>query len=100
MDARSDIVPLTTSEIPSILSYDQETGRYVIGLAARSLGINGQTNAFNFKPDLGLSSAKFEKDKKYWVRADHAAGRSATALTAKDVTKTFLQTLFAQFTEH
>ena len=99
MNTKSDIVPLTTSEIPSILSYDQSSGHYVIGLAARALGIRGQTNAFNFKPDLGLSQAKFE-NKKYWVRADQATGLSARALSAKDVTKSFLETLFAEFSEH
>jgi Fic family protein len=99
METRSDIVPLTTSEIPSILSYDQSSGHYVIGLAARALGIKGQTNAFNFKPDLGLSLAKFE-NKKYWVRADEATGRRARVLSAKDVTRSFLETLFAEFSEH
>jgi Fic family protein/molecular chaperone DnaK (HSP70) len=103
MDAPPDIIPLTKSQIPSILSYDQNQGRYVIGLAARALGIKGQTNAFNFKPDLGLSPAKFEgkspKDKTYWFRADDNTGRIATTLSPKDVIRAFLATLFAEFSE-
>jgi len=96
VDAETEIIPLTAHEIPTVLSFDRTSNEYVIGTAARALGIKGQTNIFNFKPDLGISPARFDKDKKYWVRVDETGTRAPTnAFTPREVSKRFLELLLA-----
>ena len=100
MVADSNIIPLTTKQVPTILSYDLTTERYIIGDDARSLGLAGQTNTFNFKPDLGEGDATFSQKKKYWIvpKLELNEKKKLTTvntrmLTTKEATMFFLREL-------
>lgn len=93
------IVALKDDQVPTILSYDSEQKRYTIGQDARQFGLQGKTNAFNFKVDLGAADKSFSQDKKYWivprfqydeVKKTHITV-DAQMLTAKEVTIFFLK---------
>jgi Fic family protein/molecular chaperone DnaK (HSP70) len=90
----NEIVPLSTDIIPSILSHNSEKNCDVIGAEARDLGLKGKTNAFIFKPDLGLGDVTFAKIKKYWIAPTGEYSQKLTEmLTAKEVTIRFLREL-------
>jgi len=94
-----DIVALKDDQIPTILSFDTEQKSYIIGQDARKLGLQGKTNAFNFKVDLGSSDKVFLQDKKYWIvprfQYDELKKTHVTIdtqmLTAREVTIHFLK---------
>jgi len=94
-----EIVALKDDQVPTILSYDLEEQEYIIGHDARQLGLQGKTNVFNFKVDLGGSEKAFSQDKKYWIvprvhydeqRKTHIT-TGAQNLTAKEATQYFLR---------
>jgi len=86
------IIPLPNDRIPTILSFSTESGGYVIGKEARYLGLQGKTNAFNFKPNIGLGDAAFAKKKKYWL-APTGETTNVETLTAKEVASHFIKML-------
>ncbi len=94
-----EIVALKDNHVPTILFYDSEQQHYIIGQEARQFGLQGKTNAFNFKVDLGANDKTFSLDKKYWIVPKHGYLESkktsvtidARSLTAKEVTVFFLK---------
>jgi hypothetical protein len=78
----SSIIPLTARQVPTILSYDLTTDQYIIGDEARSLGLKGRTNIFNFKPDLGEGDATFSQKKKYWIAPGSAYDEKTKTMAA------------------
>ena len=87
------IVPLSKDRIPTILSYDHQHATYVIGTEARVLGLDGKTNAFNFKPEIGQGPSTFSKKKKYWLAPTGEYSKSTETLTTKEVTVLFIREL-------
>ncbi len=92
------IVTLTKTRIPTIVCYGEDAKDYVIGESARRVALNGQTNIWGFKRDLGEPDSVFNK-KKYWFyfpEEDTGKHRIET-LSAKDATVEFLRQLLKEY---
>ena len=62
-----EIVGLTEEKVPSVIGMDSDSN-LVIGAAARKLGLEGRTNTYHFKTELG----KPQDDTQYEARRDRA----------------------------
>lgn len=90
-----EIMPLTDKKVPSVLGMDANSG-VVIGDSARNLGLQGRTNTYHFKTELGkpqddsLYEARERagrriagRTKPFWIRnPDSGATRTFTPLEA------------------
>ncbi len=91
---KGTIIKVTEKKVPTIISYDPDKKCPVIGENARFVGINGKTNIFNFKLDLGLNDTEFSKNKKYWYYVPDEKGKyKIETFTAKEATIVFLKEL-------
>lgn len=91
------IVALNSNKIPTVVSYDIKLDSLIIGDAAKTEGLNNQTNMFNFKMDLGRTDREFSEVKKYWYglygHNKESSLQKAENFTAKEVTTFFLKEL-------
>lgn len=91
----SDVIPLTSEIVPTILSFDEKTHSYIIGKTARVGGLKGRTSVFNFKPDLGNTDRVFSESRtgKYWITKTGRSEQDLITLTPREATVEFLREL-------
>jgi molecular chaperone DnaK (HSP70)/fido (protein-threonine AMPylation protein) len=96
----------TTNAVPTIVAYDTTSATYVIGEGARQIVMAGRQGAQNFKRYIGDPDAAFEgkpggkgtgPETRWLLRPDLSG--SASVASTKEVTRTFLQTLFRDIGE-
>jgi len=90
--ANDDIISVYQAKIPTVVSYDAEEKKLIIGEAARVDGVNASTNMFNFKMDLFLSEKEFAKPGKYWYGVTYHSQEKydLDTFSAREVTTLFL----------
>jgi Fic family protein len=106
-NSQGKIIPLVEEQIPTIVSIDPVTGKYIIGKDARKISLKGKTNVYNFKPALWENSSAKIKDpilkyakRPYWIRVskDDEVAETKT-FNALEATKLFLESIFTRIGE-
>jgi fido (protein-threonine AMPylation protein) len=90
-------VPLSEQKIPTVLSLDDSLS-YVIGDEAKASGMEGVTNVFSFKGEIGNSPAEYSKGNRYFI-APGGNTKNSRVLSAKDATENYLKVLLDNFDE-
>jgi molecular chaperone DnaK (HSP70)/Fic family protein len=92
--ANEDIVSVYQAKIPTVVSYNSQEKKLIIGEAAKADGVNNTTNMFNFKMDLFLGEKEFSSTKKYWYGVTYEKGNyEHDTFTAREVIRFFLKEL-------
>lgn len=84
-------VELKHSIVPTALSFDLETQKYLVGESAKQDIYIGKSNARGFKEILGKGDAEFNKDQTYFLNPElDVRGTEVRFLSAKDAARIYI----------